>query len=207
MENESLGKSLPRFLLPYVQQWADSSGLTLLSRILVDEQFQGLVEKYADELVTRMSSSTPRNGNGRGNGKRSAPRAQSRDSGADANDLATLNDRVLALEAQQEMQQALFEALQIKIQPLALALGFCPECAVGIEGCPKCGGRSKVGLYPPDYALLEALIVNPLAARGVPLSLKKKKVSSTSRRSKATTTTRKESEHGRGNDRGYRLGE
>ena len=194
MENESLGKALPRLLLPYVQQWADRSGLTLLSRILVDEQFQGLVEKYADEVVILMSS-TPRNGNGnsRGNGKRSAPRPQPRVNGADADDLATLNDRVLALEAQQEMQQALFEALQTKIQPLALALGCCPECVVGIDGCPKCGGRSKVGLYPPDYALLEAQIVTPLAARGVPLSLKEKKVSGTGRPSKTTTTTRKES--------------
>jgi hypothetical protein len=193
MENESLGKVLPRTLLPYVQQWAERSGYTLLSRILVDEQFQGLVEKYADEVVTVMSSRTTRNGNGRGNGKRAAPRARSRVSDADADDLATLNDRVLALEAQQEMQRALFEALQIKIKPLALALGCCPECMVGIEGCPKCGGRSKVGLYEPDYALLEAQIVTPLAARGVPLSLKEKKVSGNGRRSRTTTSTRKES--------------
>jgi hypothetical protein len=195
MENESLGKVLPRTLLPYVQQWAERSGYTLLSRLLVDEQFQGLVEKYADEAVTLMSSGPPRNGNGRGSGKRSASSAEPRVSETDANadDLGSLQDRMLALEAQQEAQQALFEGLLIKIRPLALALGCCPECLVGIEGCPNCGGRSRVGHYPPDYTLLEAQVVSPLAARGVPLSLKKKKVSGTGRRSKATTTTRKES--------------
>jgi hypothetical protein len=195
MENESLGKVLPRTLLPYVQQWADRSGYTLLSRLLVDEQFQGLVEKYADEVVTLMSSGTPTNGNGRGSGKKSAPSAESRvsEADADADDLASLHDRLLALEAQPEMQQALFEALRIKIRPLALALGCCPECMVGFEGCLKCGGQSRVGHYPPDYALLEAQVVTPLAARGVPLSLNKKKVSVTGRRSRATTTTRKES--------------
>ena len=66
MENESLGKVLPRILFPYVQQWAERSGFTLLTRLLVDEQFLGLVEKYADEMVTLMSSVTPGNGNGRG---------------------------------------------------------------------------------------------------------------------------------------------
>lgn len=195
MENESLGKVLPRTLLPYVHQWADRSGYTLLSRLLVDEQFQGLVEKYADEVVTLMSSSTPTNGNARGSGKKSAPSAEPRvsEADADADDVASLHDRLLALEAQQEMQQALFEALRIKIRPLALALGCCPECMVGFEGCLKCGGQSKVGHYPPDYALLEAQIVTPLAARGVPLSLNEKKVSGTGRRSKAATTIRKES--------------
>jgi hypothetical protein len=192
MENESLGKALPRVLLPYIQEWADRSGYTLLSRILVDEQFHGLVEKYADEVATYMSSSTPRNGNGRRNGKRPSPRSEPRVSEADADDLATLTDRVLALEAQQELQQALFETLQIKIKPLALALGCCSECVVGIDGCPKCGGLSKVGLYTPDYALLEAHIVIPLAARGVPLRLNEKKVSSKRRRSVPTTKSRKE---------------
>ena len=193
-ESESLGKVLPRILLPYVQQWAESSGFTVLSRLLVDEQFRGLVEKYADEVVTPMVSGTPGNGNGWGGGKRPAPRAESRvtETEADDADLASLQDRLLALEAQQGMQQALFEALRIKIRPLALALGCCPECLVGYEGCPNCGGRSKVGHYPPDYKLLEAQVVTPLSARGVPLTLKEKKVSGTGRRSRATTTTRKE---------------
>lgn len=194
METESLGKALPRILFPYVQQWAERSGYTLLSRLLVDEQFQELVEKYAD-VMTQMARPTPTNGNGRGNGKKSAPSVEPRLSEADANadDLSSLQDRVLALEEQQEAQQALFEALRTKILPLALALGCCPECLVGIEGCPKCRGRSRVGHYAPDYTLLEAQVVSPLAARGVPLSLNKKKASGTGRRSRATTTTRKES--------------
>jgi hypothetical protein len=199
METESLGKTLPRILFPYVHQWAERSGYTLLSRLLVDEQFQGLVEKYGNEMMTRLASDTPTYGNGNrnggGNGKRTAPRAKPRASEIDANavDLTSLQDRMLALEAQQEMQQALFEALRIKIRPLALALGCCPECLVGVEGCPRCMGQSRVGHYPPDYALLEAQVVTPLAARGVPLSLNKKKVSGPGRRSRATTTTRKES--------------
>jgi len=195
MKNELLGKVLPRILFPYVQQWAERSGFTLLSRLLVDEQFQGLVEKYADEIAILMASSAPGNGNGWGSGKRAVPRARPHvsETDADADDLASLHNRVLAMEAQQAMQQALFEALRIKSKPLALALGCCPECLVGIEGCQKCGGQSRVGHYPPDYALLEAQVVIPLAARGAPLSLNKKKVTGTDSPSKATTTNRKES--------------
>src|SRR4030095_15000814 len=124
-------------------------------------------------------SETDADANDLASGKRSVPRAKPHvsETDADADDLASLHDRVLALEAQQEMQQALFEALRIKIQPLALALGCCPECLVGIEGCQKCGGQSRVGHFPPDYALLETQVITPLAARGVPLSLNKKKVS------------------------------
>src|SRR5262245_21213416 len=152
MENESLGNALPRILFAYAQQWAEGSGFTLLSRLLVDEQFQGLLEKYGGEIVTLMASGTFKNGNGRGNGKKSTPRAEPRVSETDAaaDDLKGLQDRLLALEEQDEAQQALFEALRIKIRPLALALGCCPECLVGIEGCPKCGGRSMVGHFPPD---------------------------------------------------------
>jgi hypothetical protein len=195
METESLGKVLPRILFPYVQQWAESSGFTLLSRLLVDEQFQGLLEKYGDEMVTLMARDTPRNGAGRGNGKASARRAEPRVSETDANvnDLTSLQDRVLALEAQQEVQQALFEALRIKIRPLALALGCCPECLVGIEGCLKCGGQSTVGHYLPDYTLLETQVVSPLVARGVPLSLNDKKISDTGRQPKTSTITGKRS--------------
>src|SRR4030095_4379163 len=142
MENEPLGTVLQRILFSYVQQWAERSGFTLLSRLLVDEQFQVFVEKYADEMVILMASSAPGNGNGWGSGKRSVPRAKPHvsetdadandlasgersvprakphvsETDADADDLASLHDRVLALEAQQEMQQALFEALRIKIQ-------------------------------------------------------------------------------------------
>lgn len=183
MQTQSFGKMLPGILFPYVQQWAERSGLTLLSRLLVDEQFRELFEKYGDEMVTSMamaSSYTPGNGHEQGNGKEPGPRAEPRFSEADANASVwtDLQDRVLAMEAQQKAQQALFELLRAKIRPLALALGCCPECLVGVTGCPKCWGQSKVGHYPPDYVLLEAEVVSPLAARGVPLVLIEEKVSS-----------------------------
>jgi hypothetical protein len=174
MQTDSLGKMLPLILFPYVQQWAERSGLTLLSQLLVDEQFRGLIERYGNEMVIRMGQdSTPGNGSGQGNEKKPAPRAEPRVSEADAhaNDLTDLQDRVLAMEAQQEAQQALFSLLRSKIRPLALALGCCPECLVGVDGCPKCWGQSGVAHYPPDYMLLEAEVVSPLAARGVPLVL------------------------------------
>jgi len=177
MQTESWVKVLPRILFPYVQQWADRSGLTLLSRLLVDDQFRELIEKYSDELVTPLSQpgTTPGNGNGQGNGNRptsqAEPHVRNVGTEADAGDLTNLHARVLALEAQHESHLNLLEMLRSKIQPLALALGCCPECLVGVEGCPKCLGRSRVAHYPPDYTLLEMQIVNPLAARGVPLTL------------------------------------
>lgn len=197
MQTESLGKLLPRILFPYAQQWAERSGFSLLSRLLVDEQFRELIEKYSDELATRMAQAniTPGNGNGRRNGNKPASQAKPRvnDPDADANDLANLNARVLAMEAQQEAHQALFDLLRSKIRPLALALGCCPECLVGVEGCPKCWGRSRVAHYPPDYTLLETHVVNPLAARGVPLVLSEREVSHTGRQSRQSSATRKRS--------------
>jgi hypothetical protein len=182
MQMESWGKMLPAIVFPYVQQWAERSGLTLLAQLLVDEQFRALFEKYGDEMVRRMArgSHTPGNGNGQGNGKGPAPRGEPRVGEADrkASDFTDLQDRVLAMEAQQEAQQALFELLRSKIRPLALALGCCPECLVGVDGCPNCWGRSRVANYPPDYTLLQTQIVSPLAARGVPLVLNETKVSS-----------------------------
>jgi hypothetical protein len=175
---ESLGKALPGILFPYLQQWAERSGLTLLSQLLVDEQFRGLFEKYGDAMLTLMAQGSYATGTGNGqvNGKEPAPRANPRVGEADANssDLSDLQDRVLAREA----QQALLELLRSKIRPLALALGCCPECLVGAAGCPKCWGQSKVGLYPPDYMLLEAEVVSPLAALGVPLVLNEREVPS-----------------------------
>lgn len=197
MQTEPLGKVLPRILFPYIQQWAERSGLTLLSRLLVDEQFRGLLETYGDELVTRMAQAAPPlgNENGRANGSKPASRAEAGAGETEANgiDLTNLQDRVLAMEAHQETQQALYEVLRTKIRPLALALGCCPECVVGVEGCPKCWGRSTVALYPPDYALLEAQVVRPLSARGVPLVLHGRKVSGTDRQSRESTATRKRS--------------
>ena len=171
MQAETLGKVLPRILFPYVQQWADRSGMTLLSRLLVDEQFRGLIEKYGDEIVMQMAHAAVRPINGRGNGSKPAAHGESFGGEMDTNakDLRDLHDRVLAMEAQQDAQQALFQTLRNKIRPLALALGCCPQCFVGVDGCPACWGRSKVGLHPPDDALLQTQIIQPLTERGVSL--------------------------------------
>jgi hypothetical protein len=205
MQTESLGKVLPRILFPYVQQWAERSGMTLLSRLLVDEQFRELIEKYGDEIVTRMAQAVPApgngngksngNGSGNGNGTRLAPRANGGGNDADVStgDFASLQDRVLAMEAQQEAQQALFEVLRTRIRPLALALGCCPECLVGVEGCPKCWGQSKVAHYKPDYTLLATQVVNPLVARGVPLVLSEMPASRADHHSAKSTATSKRS--------------
>ena len=193
MQMKSLGKMLPAILFPYAQQWAERSGFTLLAQLLVDEQLRALFEKYGDEMVRRAAqgSHTPGNGNGRGNGKGPALRAEPRVGEADpkGSDFTDLQDRVLAMEAHQEAQQALFEVLRSKIRPLALALGCCPECLVGVDGCPNCWGRSKVAHYPPDYTLLQTQIVSPLAAHGVPLVLNAGEISN----AREPTATRKRS--------------
>ena len=149
--------------------------MTLLSRLLVDEQFMALVEKYGDELWARLAQEThtAANGNGHANGHETPRHAEQRVGIVDGTvtDLTALQDRLSALEAQQEAQRALFDLLRSKIRPLALALGCCPECVMGMDACPRCSGQSKVGHFAPDYALLEVQIVNPLVARGVPLVL------------------------------------
>lgn len=197
METESLGKQLPRILFPYAQQWADRSGLTWLAKLLGDDQFRALIEKYGEELVRRMAqgSAVPGNGNGRRDGSKPASQKEMLVRGTDANinDLTNLNARVLAMEAQLEAQQAQFELFCTKIRPLALALGCCPECLAGVEGCPKCLGRSRVAHFPPDYTLLEALVVSPLAARGVPLILEERKVSDTGRQYRKSSPKRRRS--------------
>jgi hypothetical protein len=191
METESLGKLVPRILMPYAQIWAERSGLTMLSRLLVDEQFRSLIEKYSDEFASRALSNMaqPHNGNNGRNGSstKTGPAPPVSEPESHSEDLSSLQARVLALEAQQEMQQAIFEALRTKIRPLALALGSCPECLVGVEGCLKCGGRTRVGDYSPDYTLLEAEVVRPLVARGVPLSLQVRKGPSTGHQSTKST--------------------
>lgn len=195
MSTDSLGKMLPRILFPYVQQWAERSGMTLLSRLLVDDQFRGLLEKYGDEIMSRMAQPDHRppsgshangHGNSQGNGQSDGHtngytnghangHAEPSDSDTRASEpptngssLAKLQDRVLAMEA----QETVLAILRNRMRPLALGLGCCPECLVGVEGCPKCWGQSRVAYYPPDVSLLEAQVINPLAARGVPLALK-----------------------------------
>ena len=199
MSTDSLGKMLPRILFPYVQQWAERSGMTLVSRLLVDEQFRALLEKYGDEVLTRVAQANQRpppasgatsgaaygmaNGtaNGHANGTANGHAAEAggladppcadprfSEQVTNGSSLSKLQERVLAMEA----QETVLSILRNRMRPLALALGCCPECLVGVEGCPKCWGQSRVAYYPPDVSLLEAQVINPLAARGVPLALK-----------------------------------
>jgi len=183
MPTDSLGKVLPQLLFPFVRQWAQRSGVVVVSKILEDEQFLALVEKYADDIMASLSPPVmaPR-GNGKTNGHSNghtngqtpgaaATTATYAGAEPEAPDLATLNARVVAMEQQLESQQALFEILRSKIRPMALALGCCPECVVGVFGCSKCMGQSKVGYFQPDPALLQSQILDPLAARGVPITL------------------------------------
>jgi hypothetical protein len=169
MQAESLGKMLPRILFPYVQQWAERSGMTLLSRLLVDEQFRGLLEKYGDELMRGVMQAGFPVGNApqQGNDPGAPPSPGAPDNPMNGSSLAKLQERVMAMEA----QETVLSVLRNRMRPLALALGCCPECMVGLDACPKCWGQSRIAYFPPDVSLLEAQVVNPLAARGVPLRL------------------------------------
>jgi hypothetical protein len=172
METESLGKMLPRILFPYVQQWAERSGMTLLSRLLVDDQFRGLLEKHGDEMMRGVMQAgfLPGNAPQQGNDPVAPPSPGATDNSMNGSSLAKLQERVLAMEA----QETVLSILRNRARPLALALGCCPECLVGLDGCPKCWGQSRVAYFPPDVSLLEAQIVNPLSVRGVPLRLNKR---------------------------------
>ena len=212
MQTESFGKMLPQILIPFARQWADRSGIQVLSKLLVDDQFLELVAKYADELTISLSQygAAPVNGNGHSSGQNNGyskghsnghSNAQRPQTQSDA-DLANLNERVLAMEAQQQTQQALLEVLRSRIRPLALALGCCPDCIVGVEGCPKCLGQSKVGQFQPNQALLRALVINPLIARGVPVSLSETQESRPIKQAKNSSVTKKRrTSHARRNGR------
>lgn len=209
MSTDSLGKMLPRILFPYVQQWAERSGMTLVSRLLVDEQFRALLEKYGDEVLTRMAqaqrpspasaatsaAASYSTANGTANGHAAdladPPGADPRFSepAINGSSLSKLQERVLAMEA----QETVLSILRNRMRPLALALGCCPECLVGVEGCPKCWGQSRVAYYPPDISLLEAQVVSPLAARGVPLQLREAHRSEPQRNEPQRSRTRKSS--------------
>jgi hypothetical protein len=172
MQTESLGKMLPRILFPYVQQWAERSGMTLLSRLLVDDQFRGLLEKYGDEMMRGVMQAgfPPGNAPQQGNDPVAPPSPGATDNSMNGSSLAKLQERVMAMEA----QETVLSILRNRARPLALALGCCPECLVGLDGCPKCWGQSRIAYFPPDVSLLEAQIVNPLSVRGVPLRLNKR---------------------------------
>jgi len=186
MDAEPIGKVLSRLLLPYVQNWAERSGIPLLSQLAVDDQFRGLVERYGEQVLagmTRRAASKPEE-------------AEHPDPGAT---LAQLQQRVAEMESQQERQRVLFEMLSAKIRPFALALGCCPDCFVGIPACPTCRGRSTVGCYEPDHQLLETHVIEPLLARGVVLVLNESPDSAANAR-RRESTPRKRTKNGRGND-------
>jgi len=204
MQTESLGKVLPQILFPFVRQWAERSGMTVVTRILADDQFLELVAKYADELIVpkpNFAAAAPANGNGGngGNGGSGHTNGNGYANGyppgaaSDAAALANLHARVGAMETQLQAQQALFEMMRARIRPLALALGCCPDCIVGVDGCPRCWGQSKVAHFQPDYKLLRAQVLDPLAARGVPLTPSETPRSRPSRQSKNKSITKKRS--------------
>jgi hypothetical protein len=184
MQNESLAAVFPKVVLPYLEQWAERSGFTVLSQLLADDHLHALIARYGDQLIP---SAKPRGEAKRGNGKPSngkpgsgyrsewTPRQGASHATFDTQEsehsaFEELDSRVEAMEEQLAAQDALLVLLRSKIRPLALALGCCPECVVGVEHCPNCGGQSRVGLFEPDEKLLRTLVVDPLIERGIPLS-------------------------------------
>ena len=196
MQTESIGTLLPKVVLPYLRQWAEHSGLNVLSKLLVDDQFLALIARYGDEMIP---SPTPQRESPLSNGNRSQRRPQSNpashgDNGSAESEnagLANLHVRVLAMEGQLKAQQALFEVLRSKIRPLAQALGCCPECMVGLEQCPRCFGAGNVAYFEPDPELFRTLIAGPLIARGIPLTLGDPPEVPSSRRSQNHSGTQK----------------
>jgi hypothetical protein len=183
MEIESIGKLLPRLLLPHAQNWAQRSGNTFLSNLLIDDQFRLLIERLGGELESRVAERTLTGKKRRGRKSASSKPAESESSN---DDLTALQERLTALEEQCELQQTIFETVRKKIRPLALALGSCTECLVGVELCPKCAGRGKVGAYKPDESMLHQEIIAPLVAQGTPLTVRPKKQPKSARRTPAT---------------------
>jgi hypothetical protein len=204
MESDSIGVLLPKVVLPYLRQWADHSGFEALSKLLVDEQFLSLIQRYADQFIPQakangngayVNGSAGRNGNGDNgtDGERHAYRAAPPPRSPRAPeqpDLSELHARVDAMEGQLLAQQAMLEVLRAKIRPLAQALGCCPECVVGLEQCPRCFGRSAVGRFEPDRELLRALVLEPLAARGVPLSMRGESATRSRRRAQGNSKSK-----------------
>jgi hypothetical protein len=183
MEIESIGKLLPRLLLPHAQDWAQRAGNTFLSKLLVDDQFRLLIERLGGELQSRVAERTLTDKKRRGRKSASSKPAENE---PQDHDLKAMQDRLSALEEQCELQQTIFDTVRKTIRPLALALGSCTECLVGVELCPKCAGRGKVGAYKPDEAMLNQEIIAPLVAQGTPLTLRAKKQSKSARRTPAT---------------------
>ena len=195
MESDSIAKLLPRLIFPHAQDWAERAGHTFLSKILVDDKFRLLVERIGEELESRARSPKGRSLNGHSNQSKRKSSSKRPESDSHSSDLEAMQERLSTLESQYELQQAIFETVRKKIRPLALALGSCPECLVGVELCAKCAGHGKVGAYPPDYAMLSEEIIAPLVAQGTPLSLRVKKESKSTRLTRKPATYHKENGH------------
>ena len=183
MESDSVGVLLPKVALPYLRQWAENSGFEVLSKLLMDDQFLSLIARYGEQLVPPpkphpKSDRTRGNANGQQNRNAAwqtacgsepgdAEHSESAAQETEAADIAQLYQRVNAMEQQLLAQQAILETLRTRARPLALALGCCPECVVGLMQCPRCFGQSRVGRFDPDVELLRTLVLEPLAARGI----------------------------------------
>lgn len=159
MQPEAISKLLSQVVLPYGQQWAAGSGYPLLSKLLADEQLHDLIARYGDSMLASWAEA-------KAAGKKPGPRA---DTSSDGVEMQKLAARLTAVEMQHQQLRTLLDTVRTKMRPLAQALGCCPLCLVGVEGCPSCWGKSTVGAHPPDLALLQSLIVGPLAASGVSL--------------------------------------
>jgi hypothetical protein len=179
MQAQSVGEMLPRVLFPYLQEWAERAGLSLLSQLLVDEDFRGLIEKYGNELLATMTRSHHTESDDAVEARSAMfnSATAAKDARPSGDPTSALVERILALEAQQDAQQALFKTLRTKIRPLASALGCCPECLVGVDVCPNCWGKSRVGLYAPDCTLLQTKIIDPLGASGLTLTMSTERAS------------------------------
>lgn len=165
---ESIGKLVSQYLIPFGQQLATSSGHPSLARLLADEQLHQLMARYSDSVLSAFSEPGGPGARERGRpNENGAPVAAS----VDDTELRDLNARLATAEAQSLQLLTLLEAVRTKMRPMAKALGCCQECLVGIDGCPACWGKSAVGGNQPDLEQLQSLIVEPLAASGVPLRL------------------------------------
>ena len=213
IEAESIEVLFPKIVLPYLRQWAESSRSEIFSQLLVDEQFLSLLARYGSQFIPKPGKKADEpfaykrsraNGNGAHPPKTfdAEPVFQK---AADVNekelDSNQFYERLCALEgllkeqsAEIDAQQAMLQTVRTRIRPLATALGCCPECVVGLETCPWCFGKSKVGLFEPNPELLKDLVLDPLAVRGTSIALQSKS-EARPRRRRSPTTTKKGKEH------------
>jgi hypothetical protein len=163
-----MARLISQVVLPYGQQWAASNGYPLIAKLLAEEPLHDLVARYGDSMLAAWAEA--RAAAAKANAGHNGPGVRA-GAGVESAELQQLNARLTAIEAQHQQLLTLLETVRTKMRPLAQALGCCPECLVGIEGCPCCWGKSAVGSNPPDLELLKARIIEPLAASGVPLQL------------------------------------